>query len=272
MSRNPLVQNSIGNGSAPPIWVPGSYDQGEQVTSPLSLVVYIKRANGDTILDPSLDGTNWKSTQASRYITNPKHLPIIAIHRLALAIKYGISSQYKSDNALFFTQMAYGGAVSAITAADAYVTVTSQTGPGFLFNLVLPTHSAAYRSTTRITVDGIVYTITQSADQTALWRMIIGALTTGYSIQGVGTAAVAGDFLGPNGAWDAGFNRAKIGGVCQYGASTSDILTIPPESSLMSYNMPMLRFESSLLIEMKCNLLSADAIDKQCGVTFRMDL
>ena len=212
------------------------------------------------------------TAQASRYITNPKQLPIVAIHKLALAIKYSVSTQYKSDNPLFFTQMAYDGAVSAITAADDYVTVLSATGSGFAFDFVLPTHSAAYRSTARITVDGTAYTITQSADQTALWRMVIGALTTGYSVQGIGTAAVAGDFLGPNGAWDAGFNRAKIGGVCQYGASTSDVLTLPPEFSLMSYNMPMLRFESSLLVEMKCSLLSATAVDKQCGCTFRMDL
>lgn len=207
-----------------------------------------------------------------RYITNPKHLPILSINQAGLGIKTAITTTSVANTAGFFTALALDGAESAITVADTYVTVTSQTGAGFLFNLVLPTHSAAHRSTARITIDGVIYTITQSADQTALWRMVIGALSIGKSTAGIATAAVAGDTIDPNGAWDAGFNRAKIGGVRQYGASASDLLTVPSESAIMTYNMPMLRFESSLLVEMKCSLLSGTAADKQCGATFRMDL
>ena len=208
----------------------------------------------------------------SRYITNPKHLPIVSIVSAGLNIKSAIGAVSVANVAGFFTALALDGADSAITVADTYVTVADLSGAGFAFDFVLPTHSAAHRSTARITVDGTVYTITQSADQTALWRMVIGPLTIGKSTVGIATAAIAGDIIMPNGAWDAGFNRAKIGGVRQYGASSADFLTVPSESAIMSYNMPMLRFESSLLIEMKCNLLSADAVEKQCGATFRMDL
>lgn len=208
----------------------------------------------------------------SRYLTNPKHLPIISLVKSGLAIKEGITTQTLSSVAGFFTALARDGASSAITVADTYVTVTNQTGPGFLFDLVLPTHSAAHRSTARVTIDGTVYTITQSADQTATWRTVIGALTVGASVTSITTASVSGDIPLPNASFDAGFKNAKIGGVRQYGSSGADVLVVPSESAIMTYGMPMLRFESSLLIEMKCNLLSADAVEKQCGATFRMDL
>lgn len=212
------------------------------------------------------------SNGGSRWVTNPKHLPRLAILQTALNIKTGIGAQSLSSVAGFYTAMARDGAESAITVADTYVTVASLTGAGFLFNAVLPTHSAGYRPTVRITVDGTVYTISPSADQTALWRMVLGPLTIGTSIAGVAAAAIAGDVLPANGAWDSGFTNAKIGGLRQYGASSADFLGIPTESAIQTNNWPALRFESSLVVEMKCNLLSGTAAHKQCGITYLLDL
>lgn len=55
-------------------------------------------------------------------------------------------------------------------------------------------------------------------------------------------------------------------------ASTNGVLGVPSPDAALSYGFPVLRFESSLKVEVKCSGLSGTAADKQCGVTYRLDL
>ena len=208
----------------------------------------------------------------SRWVTNPKLLPILSVYSSALKLKTGTITSTDSTVAGFYTALAYEGAASAITVADTYVTVCDLTGGGFMFNAVGPSHTAAFRPTIRITVDGTVYTITPSADQALSRRLVLGPLIHSISTATPSAATIVSDTSLPNSGWDSGFFAAKVGGVRQYGDSASAFVSIPTESALMTFNMPVLRFESSLKVEMKASLLSGTATDKQCGVTYRLDL
>lgn len=216
-------------------------------------------------------GAATTTSSGSRYTTNPKHLPLLSVREASLNIKNTSSTQQLASVAGFWTSLAKDGATAAITVADTYVTVCSLTGAGFLFNVISPTHTAGFIPTFRITVDGTQYVIAPSANQTLAWRMVLGAVTMGTSIASPTLASVAGDMLVPNGAFDAAFVNAKIGGVRQYGGGASDFLGVPSETAIMSNQLAMLRFESSLVVEVKANLLSGTANDKNCGATYKMD-
>ena len=133
-----------------------------------------------------------------------------------------------------------------------------------MVNAVSPTHTTAFTPTMRITVDGTVYTIAPTAAQTLAFRMLLGPVTPGFLTS-------AGGAVIPNAEQDNGFANAAIGGLNQVVAATSTVALVTPEMAL-SMGSGVLRFETSLLVEMKCDLLSANAIDKQCGVTYVLDL
>ena len=207
----------------------------------------------------------------SRWITNPKHLPIFSITDAGLAVKSAANTVSVSNAAGFHTAMALQGASTSITVADTYVTVANQSGGGFLFHCVSPTHSGAFTPTIRLTLDGVAYTFAPSATFAAQKRLVIGAGTPwGPTTTIAGTYSEAQVQL-PNSYGDTGF-QARVGGVNSRVSAAGNGIGLPEESILMSFNMPFLRFESSCLIEMKCSLLSAVAVDKQCSAAFRMDL
>lgn len=214
--------------------------------------------------------SNLSQFGASRWITNPKHLVNVSVQNDKLGLKNTLTTQQLSDAASFFTTIATRGASASITVADTYVTLCDLTGAGFMVNAISPTHTASFTPTIRITVDGIAYTIAPSAAQTAYYRFVLGTLTNYLSIVSVSTAAVAGDIISPNSAQDSGFAGSRTGGVVQ--ASTNGVLGVPSPDAALSYGFPVLRFESSLKVEVKCSDLSGTAADKQCGVTYRLDL
>jgi len=55
-----------------PVWVSGgSYVVGQQVVSPASYKIYVRKTIGGGVTDPSLDGTNWASIgQSTKTIIN----------------------------------------------------------------------------------------------------------------------------------------------------------------------------------------------------------
>jgi hypothetical protein len=218
------------------------------------------------------DARSLTVASGSRFITNPKHMPLLSVREASLNIKNTGTTQQLASVAGFWTALARDGATAAITVADTYVTVCSLSGAGFLFNVISTTHTAGFIPTFRITVDGTQYVIAPSANQTLAWRMVLGAVTMGTSIAASTTAAVAGDIIVPNGSFDAAFPNAKIGGVRQYGGAANDFLGVPSETAIMSNQLAMLRFESSLVVEVKCNLLSGTANDKNCGATYKLDV
>ena len=208
----------------------------------------------------------------NRWISNPKHLPLLSVREAALNIKEGTVVKTLSSVSGFYTAMARDGATAAITVADTYVTVCTLSGGGFLFHAISPTHTAGFIPTMRITVDGTQYVIAPSANQTAAWRMVLGPTMPGVSIAFPSTASVVSDIALPNGGWDSGFANARVGGVHQYGDSSSAFISIPSQQSILALGMAALRFESSLVVEMKASLLSGTANDKNCAVSYRLDV
>ena len=203
-----------------------------------------------------------------KFITNPKHLSAISIAKALIVVKTTTSSTANTSAAGAFTALALRGAQVSVATADTYVTVTSQTGPGFLFNLISPTHdSATFTATFRITVDGTVYTLAYTT-QTIGNRVVLGPITQGTPATSP-AGAVGTDVISPNSAADAGFQTASVGGVT---TQVSTGIGIPTPEMILSNNWQALRFETSLLVEMKTSVLSATAVDKQCAATFRMDV
>ncbi len=203
----------------------------------------------------------------SRWITNPKHLNCIANPKSSIYAKWSATSQNASSASAFFTSLALRGAQASVTVADTYVTVANLTGSGFAFDFVSPTHDGTFTPTIRITVDGTVYTLAPSAVFAAGNRMIVGPVTSGAISTSV-VATIGSDLSGVNSPSDNGFTGSMVGGV----QTIMGIVGIPTPEFALSLGMQALRFESSLLVEMKASGLSASAIDKQCAVTYRLDL
>ena len=203
----------------------------------------------------------------SRWITNPKHLNCISNAKANISLKAASTTIHASSAAAFFTSAAVRGAQASITVANTYVTVANLTGSGFAFNFISPTHDGTFTPTIRITVDGTVYTIAPSAVAAAGNRLVIGPTTSGY-ISASTVATLGPDISGVNSAQDHGFTGSMVGGV----QTVSGTVGIPSPEFALSLGMQALRFESSLLVEMKASGLSATAVDKQCAVTYRLDL
>lgn len=204
-----------------------------------------------------------------RFITNPKQLPIHVVTSAYTNVKTATTSIAAADNPNFYNGIANRGAQASITVADTYVTVASLTGAGFLFNCISPTHTASHTPTIRITVDGTAYTIAPTSSIATGYRVCIGPVVPSLpSIAGPSTASVAGDIPGPSAPTDGGFYVGSTGGIPLISGNAT---LISPEQ-IWSMGWPALRFESSLLIEMKCSLLSGTATDKSCGATYVLGL
>jgi len=204
----------------------------------------------------------------SRWVTNPKHLPIARVTDTNLSVKSTLAIAASSNNAAFYTAMALQGAAGAITVADTFINLVNVTGGGgFLFHVVAPTHSANFTPTIEITVDGgTPYTIAPTAVFAAQSRLVLGAGTAGVVTSNAGTYNEA-QIVQVSGYNDIGF-QARIGGINNRATAN---FTLPDEQMMLSYSMPCLRFESSLLVRVKASLLSAVADDKRCAAAYRLD-
>lgn len=210
----------------------------------------------------------------NRWITNPRHMPIgyygynSPTSSTNLLLRYGTASQvYNANSPNFYTYLAYNGAQNSIITADTYVTLCDLTGAGFLTHVVAPTHTAAYTPSIKLTIDGVVYTFTPSAAQSALGRMLIGCSiptsTDATTPVGLGSG-ISTSFAG----------GAKVGGLTQVmpAANLSYYQQILMEHEVLANNFPALRFESACKVEVKASLLSATAVDKQAAVQYRLDI
>lgn len=210
------------------------------------------------------------SAGGSRWITNPKHMPIAAFASGGINLKYTAGSVLLSNAAGFYTNLAFRGATSSITGAATLVTVANVTsGSGFLCNVVSPTHTASFTPTFVITIDGVAYTIAPSATIASGKRLVLGPVSYGIpTITALGGASLVDHFHDGNCAADAGFSAALTGGVAM-ADGTCGLLT--PEA-IINFGLPTLRFEQSLKVEVMASLYSANAVDRQCGATYRLDL
>lgn len=206
-------------------------------------------------------------SNGNRWVTSPKQLPIFNITDSSLYVKNSASTSQVSNAAAFYTAAALEGASSAITVADTYVTLVDATGGGFLFWCVAPTHSANFTPTIRITLDGTVYTIAPTAVFAGQKRLVVGAATPGAPVITTAGTYNEAHIILPNEAPDPGY-VARVGGV----NSRNLPMALPSEMSILTYGFPCVRFETGMKVEMKASLLSATAVDKQCAVTYRLDV
>ncbi len=202
----------------------------------------------------------------NRWITDPRQLPISDVAESNLYLKLLLATQINctaSNAAGFFSAMAGKGAQASVNVANTFVTLASLTGRGYLGNVVVPCYDAgSYTPTLEITVDGgAPVTIAPNTPLATAHRMVLGAITPCGSISNV--SAVAGDIILPNAGNDEGFSSATVGNLL--GRSGSYITT--PEM-LLSYNMPILRFEQSLLIRFKTDFLAGTAGNKLGGASY----
>jgi hypothetical protein len=207
-----------------------------------------------------------------RFSYNPKHLPATEVDEASMYLKLtnSTSTNCSAANATsFFNALALRGAQASVSVANTFVTLANLTGAGFAFNFILPTYAGAHTPTLEVTVDGVLYTLTPSATLASTRRMVVGPVTSGNPVTSVGTNPINSEVLLVNGGADPGFVLANVGGL--FGSGTN-LVGIPTPEKIMAYGMPCLRFESSLLIRMKTDLLAAAAGDRICGATYRMDL
>lgn len=206
----------------------------------------------------------------SRYITDPRQLPITVIAEAKLYIKTNQTARSTCSDvnaATFFGNLAYRGAQASVSVADTYVTCATLSGRGRLYLVIPPSYAGgAFTPTARITIDGTVYTIAPSTTISASNRLVIGATTPGTPTIASGGTYDTTDFALPNSYNDGGFISAMVGGFYN---TTSNIGIVTPEV-IEAYNMPFIQFDSSCVVEFKTSLLAAGTGDKIGGAVYRM--
>jgi hypothetical protein len=196
---------------------------------------------------------------ASGVLTDLKDMPVCIADP---SLKTNSNLNETASSPVLFTSLALRGASGSVAVADTYLTLCDITGSGVLINVLGPTHSVVFTGSVRITYDGIVKTIS-IASIPAGRRLLVGPYTNGMSQASPPESVVTG----PNQFLDYGFDAALVNGVPR--AASAGIPT--PEQAIM-YGMPRLRFANALKVEVKASLLSATAVHKQCGVTYRLDI
>ena len=209
--------------------------------------------------NPLVQQSATTTVASGRWVTNPKHLPLNFATANVISMKRAAATIDTSNVATFWTAFALRGAQTSITGADTYVTLAdiSSDNGGFLVNVVCPHDSAGTTmQTIRITTDNVVYVIAPTAVLTANSRLVLGPVATNANATLANAATIGG-------GGDAGFSGTAVGGV----NNSISLVVVPPESA-MSYGMPVLRFESSLKVEVKCSVLSVTDTAKQCGASW----
>ena len=183
-----------------------------------------------------------------------------------------ITSAYLGLDSTFTTYLATQGAIANISAADTYITVANLTGGGFLFGIISPCCDADTTNfaTFRVTVDGIMYTITSpatingAAAITSANRFIIGSFAEGMTqITAINDVISTG--VGNFGNYNT-YNA--IGGIVR--VPTSGVIMLHNEQ-ILKYNFPLVRFESSLLVEVKFSAYVVTAPNPRCSAQYQLD-
>jgi len=206
----------------------------------------------------------------SRYITDPRELPIMALPEAQLYVKTNINAQVACSNtnaSTFFTSVAKKGAQMSVSVADTYVTAVDVTGRGRLHHIIPPCNTgAAYTPTVEVTVDGTVYTIAPTSTIGASNRVVIGAVVPGPANATSSTSYDTGHFFTPNSYLDPGYDAVSVGGL----PSTATNVNLTAPLIIESFNLPFLQFEESLKVRYKTSLLASGTGDKIGGVGYRM--
>lgn len=196
-------------------------------------------------------------------ITDVDRFPFAGFAELRL--KDGKSTVYDATTAGFWTAFARHGAVGNVTTSNTYATIVNLTSSsGWMGNIVSCALYYFSGSTTlhiKLTLDGTAYEITTgsvAATGTAD-RLVIGPSFPGEPST-TGAGAGIGDDLSSD------FDAAQIASIPWH----DDGVVISP-SHAWSRGFPMLRFESSLKVEVKTSNYQTANNEHKAGVTYILD-
>lgn len=178
-----------------------------------------------------------------------------------ISIKTGGGTLTSSSYADFFTAFSISGASASVVTNDTYVTVCDVTGAGFLYNVVGCANTSAGDAGIKITIDGTVYTYETTGNLISTnYRMCVGNPL----------------FVGVNLIDNQGIGATADGGITSYSGGvfkiTGGSLLIPTGFALRTYNIQGVRFDVSLKVECKIEVILGSGITDQCGAQYILDL
>ena len=197
---------------------------------------------------------------------DPRLLPVYEVDGAGTGLSlYDGGIAYGAGVAGFWTELALMGAQATGSTSDTYKEVCNITGSGILFHVVAQSAANTTDDTTfRITVDGTEYviaktqTLTTAASQSN--RLCMGACVDASKTALYTTAAVwLQTFSGSAASTDV----FKLG--------SGQIYMVPP-SHIINNGMPCLRFDESLVVEVKVtNVYGTGTYPAYCGATYILD-
>lgn len=205
----------------------------------------------------------------SKYTNNPKELPICAANVASVIIKSSNTTSAALNVAGVSATIAQKGARAAIIAADTYVTVANLLGAGILTGVITPFNTGAGSTVSiRLTVDGAAAVVfSQAIDDSEL--MILGALVPGFPEI---DATYSGHGGGVGLFYDGGFSGVSSGNLHEEANGVSYKI-LPTPHNVTSLGLPALRFNTSLLVEVKCSVLPATIDPNRYGMAiYRLDM
>ena len=194
---------------------------------------------------------------------DPRHLPVYN----APTVQVFDNTTYIAASAVgFWNEVALVGAFATGSTDDAYKEVVNITGSGVLFHVI----SQAMTNTTddvtfRITVDGTEYVIaktqTWSSAGSDAHRVVMGCCVDFATIAKYTTnPAYLYDFAG------------ALDSVAAFSKNTGLSTTMIPPSEIMNNSMPCLRFDESLVVEVKvADVYVAGTYGAYAGATYILD-
>lgn len=181
------------------------------------------------------------------WIATPRHFP----HKEAeVFIKDATTTSVQSNNDSFFTGACnVAGAYATVTGDDTYVTIANISGTGgWLGGVISPQTNGSKLATIRLTIDGVQYTYSKTVSSI---RYAMGFFTAAKQTSNTATNVPA-----PNG-YDSYYNAAF------------DTMILTKDA--LSAGIPVLRFESSCLVEAKVQTRIGTNPGDRCGALYLLD-
>lgn len=184
-----------------------------------------------------------------------------------LTVKYTVSAAHNTTNINFFNTAALYGASNFITANNTWATICDLTGSGDLCNVVGPAFITNSNDTKiieiRITKDGIesVYTFNSTTGTNSGKRPLLGVVGSGSLANGDYTSA-----FDINGTQD--YFKPVFSGLIEHPVGTVSLI---PRYWFRMLNLPRLRFESSLKVEVRSNDYSTSSNAHYAAAIYHLD-
>lgn len=191
----------------------------------------------------------------------PAQLPVCLVVQANIYAKYGLASiSNLSVEACFSSYLANRGAVAQVTSADTWTTVCNISGGGYLGWVVAP-HTTS-DTMLRITSDGIARTITSTSNVSG-YRLFAGSFWGGYQATAVG-GTIPGSVAN---YYDRGYTAptgSELFRKIQQGS-------VYPTANMLVCGLPVLRFETSLLVEAKTAANGLSGANAYAGAAYCLD-